>query len=112
MGHMSDFPEHSRFLIYCGTHGARDGDLGHTSMGDIGDMLQQYRSMVSFLTTYDKRSMEIIEERDFRFDVKHIGDIKCYTRHEAHLHDMKNTMHDMLKNEDPYVIILAFCFTH
>ena len=105
------FADGTVFDIYCGSHGAEDGNLGQTSFTETGDMITQYRSMISYLTTYNKRTMNIIDEKDFLFEVKPIGEVPSYELDESHFAEFNTIMENMMVSERPHVAILAFCFT-
>ena len=69
--------------------------------------------MVSYLTREDKRTKKIIKEKNFQFeDVKPIGHVPFYKLHESHFPALSATVENMMESKHPYVVILAFCFTH
>ena len=109
--YMIDFPHRTRIVIYCGTHGAPDGSLGDTSNHDMGDMINIYKQVVGELLTKDTKRMKLIKEKNIRFEIRFVGKLPGFDTHLVNSHELKCTMNDMMGSEDPYVVILAFCYT-
>ena len=108
---MIDFPHGTRIIIYCGTHGAQDGSFGDTSNYDMGDMINQYKQVVGELLTEDTKRMKLIKEKNIRFEIRFVGTLPGFDTHLVNCHELKGTMDNMMGSEDPYVVILAFCYT-
>ena len=109
--YMIDFPHRTRIVIYCGTHGASDGSIGETSDFDMGDMINQYKQVVADLLTKDTKRMKLIKEKNIRFEIRFVGKLPGFDTHLVNCHELKGTMDNMMGSEDPYVVILAFCYT-
>ena len=110
--YMIDFPDRTRVQIFCGTHGARDGSFGHTSLHEMGDMINQYKQVVAHVLTYDKKRAKIAKEKGIRFDVRFVGELPGFDTYQIHFKELRATLQDMMDSEDPYIVILAFCFTN
>merc|ERR1712223_1547396 len=108
---MIDFPHGTRIIIYCGTHGAQDGSFGDTSDYEMGDMINQYKQVVADLLTRDTKRMKLIKEKNIRFEIRFVGKLPGFDTHLVNCHELKGTMDNMMGSEDPYVVILAFCYT-
>ena len=107
---MIDFPHGTRIVIYCGTHGAEDGSIGQTNK-DMGDMINIYKQVVGELLTKDTKRMKLIKEKNIRFEIRFVGKLPGFDTHLVNCHELKGTMDTMMGSEDPYVVILAFCYT-
>ena len=107
---MIDFPHQTRIVIYCGTHGGQDGSIGQSNY-DMGDMINQYKQVVGELLTEDTKRMKLIKEKNIRFEIRFVGTLPGFDTHLVNSHELKGTMDNIMGSEDPYVVILAFCYT-
>ena len=111
--YMIDFPDRTRVQIFCGTHGARDGSFGHTSHHEMGDMINQYKQVVAHVLTYDKKRMKIAKEKKIRFEIKFVGNLPGFEDNQrVHFNELKGAVGGMMTSDEPYIVILAFCFTN
>ena len=110
--YMIDFPDRTRVQIFCGTHGARDGSFGHTTLHEMGDMINQYKQVVAHVLAYDKKRAKLVKEKGIRFDVRFVGELPGFDTYQIHFKELRATLQDMMDSEDPYIVILAFCFTN
>ena len=55
--------------------------------------------------------MKLIKEKNIRFEIRFVGKLPGFDTHLVNCHELKGTMDNMMGSEDPYVVILAFCYT-
>ena len=111
--YMCDFPYGTRVQIFCGTHGLDDGSYGYTTTYEMGDMINQYKQVVAHVLTFDKKRMKIAKEKKIRFEIKFVGNLPGFEGNQrVHFNELKGAIGGMMTSDEPYIVILAFCFTN
>ena len=112
LNNLGKFPDGSRFTIFAGSHGSEDGTFGETTDKEQGSMIQDYRRMVRRIKN---KKADIIKEKKYK--LQNVIPVGLLVGFEDELEEVLEDsvepyMDQILKDEDPHVIILAFCYTN
>ena len=88
----------TKVLVLAGIHGCKDGTLGFVDEG----LLKEYEHQIQFLK---RRNKEDLEDKKAQFILENVG---------SHMNEGKfseNTFIKVVKEHNPTVITIAFCYT-
>ena len=107
----------SQFIVACGVHGSKEGELG---CGDI-DLVADYHAMFEWFHLHERypRVAKIVEERDYRMGtvltIFSKRDKNCPSKYVLQAHckeELKTKFEDLLTKRVPIVLVLASCWSY